>query len=318
MVTTFGFLKKVTDSLSEHIVVVDQEGTIVFVNRAWLTFGLDNDCRVRGNWIGVNYIEACEKADQAGDEYGGKAATGTRQVINREASHFYLEYPCHSPTETRWFMMRVIPFEHQGKSYCVLSHQNITERKNAEEKVLGLSRLDGLTNLANRRYFDEFYKDEWRRCVRLRAPITIAMVDIDHFKLYNDTYGHLAGDQCLIKISQALKALAKRPTDFCARFGGEEFILVFGQSTAEQIQCLLEELFVKIRDLKISNSASPTDAYITVSVGVASTIPDTENEAMALVDVADHHLYLAKSRGRNRVVYSAEVSGVSENVLIAS
>jgi diguanylate cyclase (GGDEF)-like protein len=318
MVTTFGFLKKVTDSLSEHIVVVDQSGTIVFVNRAWVTFGLDNGCSATDDWIGINYIEACEKADRLGDEYGGKAATGTRKVINRETSHFYLEYPCHSPAETRWFMMRVIPFEHQGKSYCVLSHQNITERKIAEEKILGLSRLDGLTNLANRRYFDEFYRDEWRRCSRLRVPITIAMVDIDHFKLFNDTYGHLAGDQCLIKISQALKTLAKRPTDFCARFGGEEFILVFGQSTAEQIRWLLDELFEKIRDLKISHQASPTGECITVSMGVATMTPDTDSNEMALVDAADHLLYLAKSRGRNRVVYSPEACGITEDVIAAN
>jgi diguanylate cyclase (GGDEF)-like protein len=318
MVTTFGFLKKVTDSLSEHIVVVDQRGTIVFVNRAWVAFGLDNGCSVMSDWIGINYIEACEKAYRQGDEYGGKAAAGTRKVINREASHFYLEYPCHSPAETRWFMMRVIPFEHQGTSYCVLSHQNITERKIAEEKILGLSRLDGLTNLANRRYFDEFYRDEWRRCLRLRVPMTLAMVDIDHFKLFNDTYGHLAGDQCLIKISQALNALAKRPTDLCARFGGEEFILVFGQSTAEQIQCLLDEVFKKIHDLKISNSASPTDAYLTVSMGVATLIPGTDNNELALIDAADHLLYLAKSRGRNRVAYSSEAGGMAVDVLVAT
>ena len=315
MVTTFGFLKKVTDSLSEHIVVVDQRGTIVFVNRAWVAFGEDNGCSDTDDWIGVNYIEACEKADRLGDEYGGKAAAGTRKVINREASDFYFEYPCHSPSETRWFMMRVIPFEHQGKSYCVLSHQNITERKIAEEKILGLSRLDGLTNLANRRYFDEFYKDEWRRCMRLRAPMTLAMVDIDHFKLFNDTYGHLAGDQCLIKISQTLTALAKRPTDFCARFGGEEFILVFGQSSAEQIQGLLEDVFEKIHNLKISNSASPTNEYITVSMGVATMTPDTETNEMALVDAADHLMYLAKSRGRNRVVYSSEACSIAEMIL---
>lgn len=303
MITTFGFLKKVTDSLSEHVVVVDQSGTIVFVNRAWVAFGLDNECAITESWIGVNYIDACEDAARMGDEYGNEAAAGIRLVINREASHFYFEYPCHSPNETRWFMMRVIPFEHQGTSYCVISHQNITERKIAEEKVLNLSRLDGLTGLANRRFFDEFYREEWRRCLRQHAPITVAMVDIDHFKLFNDTYGHLAGDQCLISISQVLKSLAKRPTDFCARFGGEEFILVFGQSTAEQIQELLDDVLEEIRDLKIHNKASPTYEYITVSMGVATVLPDKDANEMALIDAADHLLYRAKSKGRNRIAY---------------
>ncbi len=315
MTTTFGFLKKVTDSLSEHIVVVDQSGTIVFVNRAWVAFGQENECAVTENWIGVNYILACEDAARMGDQFGHQAAAGIRQVLNREAEHFYIEYPCHSPSEKRWFMMRVMPFEHQSTSYCVISHQNITERKFAEEIILGLSRLDGLTNLANRRFFDEFYSAEWRRCLRLRAPISVAMIDIDHFKLFNDTYGHLAGDQCLIKISQVLKNYAKRPTDFCARFGGEEFILVFGQSTAEQIRGILDEIREEILGLKICHQASPTHDYVTVSIGVATAHPDTEASQMALVDAADHCLYHAKSSGRNQVSYSFDACCAPAGIL---
>ena len=219
MIRSFEFLKKVVDAISEHIVVIDERGAILFTNRAWNTFGQENDSVIHDDWTGINYLFVCDHAADRGDEYGKKVSTGIRDVIQGKAS-FYFEYPCHSPDRKRWFMMSVSGFEHNQSRYIIISHRNITERKLAEEYALSLSQIDGLTSLFNRRYFDTFFADEWKRCSRLGLPLTLAMLDIDHFKLLNDTYGHQYGDECLIKIGGVIKKYTKRPGDISARYGG--------------------------------------------------------------------------------------------------
>lgn len=221
-------LRLILDSITEHIVVIDDMGTIQYANKSWSDFGSKNACSVGVNWRGINYIDECDKAAAMGNDFGEKARNGILSVINKEMPAFYFEYPCHSPDEKRWFMMRVTALQMSCQDYFVISHQNITERKLAEEEVKNLARLDGLTDIPNRRAFDEFLYNEWRRCLRLKLPISLAIVDLDHFKLLNDIYGHQSGDECLIKIGALLKEFASRPGDICARYGGEEFALVWG------------------------------------------------------------------------------------------
>jgi len=278
MQNSYEFLNLVIDSITEHIVVIDEFGEIQYVNRSWLSFGTNNNCLVGDDWSGVNYINECGKASLLGDEFATRAGAGIRNVINGRKTCFYLEYPCHSPKNKRWFMMRVTPFQTSGRKYFVISHQNITERKLAEEAVENQARLDGLTNIPNRRTFDVFLHEEWRRCFRLKKPICLAIVDLDHFKLLNDHYGHLYGDECLIKIGQLLKGFVNRPSDICARYGGEEFVLVWGDTSLEQAKkisiCLLE----KVAALNIQNIDSPIEDYLTVSIGVAEMIPERAND----------------------------------------
>ena len=220
MLKTFDFLKLVLDSVSDHLVVLDRTGRIVLTNRAWDMFGRDNECLNADAWLGVNYIDVCRQAGRMGDESGGQAAKGICRVIDcREPFHF--EYPCHSPAERRWFMMSATSFEYAGETFLVISHRDITRRKLTEESALELSRRDGLTGIFNRRHFDQFVRDEWRRCARLGQPISAAMIDIDHFKLLNDTYGHRHGDGCLIRVAATLGKYAKRPGDICAWPMGE-------------------------------------------------------------------------------------------------
>jgi diguanylate cyclase (GGDEF)-like protein len=302
MIRSFEFLKKVIDSISEHIAVIDEQGVIRFTNRAWNNFGRANGCSIADDWIGINYLLVCDNAGKKGDEYGEKASLGIRSVINGAAS-FSLEYPCHSPTDKRWFMMSTTTFEHHQRMFFIISHANITKRKLAEEYALSLSRIDGLTSLFNRRHFDAFFAEEWRRCSRLRLPITLAMMDIDHFKLLNDTYGHQYGDECLKKIATVLKKFAKRPGDISARYGGEEFVLVFGNSTVEKILPILHKLKAEIIDLNLPNKSSPTLPYVTITIGVATTYPSQESEKESLLEKADMLLYKGKANGRNRIEY---------------
>lgn len=237
-----------------------------------------------------------------GDDFGRKAADGIRKAIETESDAFYLEYPCHSPEEKRWFMMRLTPLQVQRERYFVISHQNITERKLAEEEVLTLSRIDGLTQIPNRRRFDEFLDSEWRRCTRLDMPVTLALIDLDHFKLLNDSYGHQAGDECLRKVGGLLKRYAKRPSDICARYGGEEFAVVHGNTPLEHSLRLFDDLLEATRKLKIPNKDALPLPFLTASIGVATMNPKKDDNTEQLIKAADARLYAAKKAGRNQLV----------------
>jgi len=303
LINSYEFMKSVVNSMTEHIVVIDQAGSIQFVNNSWVEFGERNECPMKGDWDSVNYLDVCDESAAMGDEFGLKAAEGIRKVIYAEQDLFYLEYPCHSPTEKRWFTMRVTPFQLQNVAYYVIAHQNITERKLAEEKALNLSLFDGLTNISNRRYFDEFLNREWARCTRLNMPITLALIDVDHFKLFNDTYGHQAGDECLRKIGALLNGFARRPSDICARYGGEEFAMVLGDASLEISIGMMHEVLEDIRELAIPNEKSPVLPKITASVGLATMFPDSQTTEKELIKAADLLLYSAKRKGRNQVAY---------------
>ena len=303
MIDSSPFLKSILDTITAHITVIDNLGTIQYVNLSWEKFAQNNDHILNGNWNDVNYLEACDKAALVGDELAKQAADGIRKVINNEQELFYIEYPCHSPDDERWFMMRVTKFQLEEKTYFVLSHYNITERKLAEEKVFDLSHLDGLTNIANRRHFDNFLNDEWNRCLRLNMPITLVIIDIDYFKSLNDTYGHQAGDECLKKIATLIKNFAKRPSDICARYGGDEFVIVLGNTDLETSKVMVNKLLDDIRALKIPNINAPGTPLVTASIGLATMYPDKKTTAEDLIKAADTVLYTAKELGRNQVCY---------------
>ena len=198
-------------------------------------------------------------------------------------------------------MMRVTPLQISGKDYFVISHQNITERKQAEDEVRSLAKVDGLTNIPNRRTFDQFIQDEWKRCQRLKQKICLAMVDLDDFKLLNDTYGHQSGDECLIRVGAILKDFGNRPTDICARYGGEEFVLVWGNTSLAEAKRLSNRLLEQISTLNIPNINSSTAKHLTASIGLAEMIPGKNNEIDELISKADSMLFRAKKNGRNKV-----------------
>lgn len=165
-----------------------------------------------------------------------------------------------------------------------------------------LSRMDGLTSIPNRRYFDQFLADEWRRCSRLQLSLSVAIMDIDHFKVLNDQYGHPAGDECLVQIGNVFNMMKKRPGDLFARYGGEEFAFVFGNTSTEQALIPINKIVDSIRKLRIPNHAPLENRFVTVSVGLA-TRSDRSKDEKALMKEADVKLYQAKHNGRDRIVF---------------
>ncbi|MEL6785864.1 MAG: diguanylate cyclase [Cyanobacteria bacterium J06607_15] len=172
----------------------------------------------------------------------------------------------------------------------------------ANHELQHLSVMDGLTHIANRRKFDQYIAAEWQRLSREQAPLSLILCDIDCFKLYNDTYGHQAGDRCLIEVAQAIQKTLKRPTDLLARYGGEEFVLVLPRTPLAGAKYLAQQARLQVEALKIPHLRSSVDLYVTISLGVASCIPSEKTNFKALVAAADQGLYLAKAKGRNRTV----------------
>jgi len=290
----------VFNSLEEQIAVIDQRGTIIDVNHAWFNFGNENGLSAKYTCVGCNYIEVLSASVASGDSLVGEASQGILDVINGNRDSFYFEYPCNSPDEKRWFMMRVTRLIDGAVNLFVISHHNITQRKLAEERADHLAMHDPLTDLANRRYFDQFLKQEMRRSIRNRSVISLVVVDVDYFKAYNDELGHLAGDQCLVNISQALLMLSRRPSDLAARLGGDEFALILGDTNFIKSQKIAEAIQKAIYDLRMLFGES---RQVTVSVGVVSVIPHEQQDEKFLMQEADKALYQAKLAGRNRVVH---------------
>lgn len=185
----------------------------------------------------------------------------------------------------------------------IVIYNDITERKRVEELLRHLSTIDELTGLANRRSFDTFLDEEWRRALRDKHQISMMMIDVDFFKKYNDTYGHLKGDDCLKFVAEILKGVARRPGDNVARFGGEEFVVVLSDTDKQHTVSIAEKIRMDVEGLKIRHDQSRISSYVTVSVGVASLIPQQNMSPVELIKYADEALYKAKKEGRNRTSF---------------
>ncbi len=206
--------------------------------------------------------------------------------------------------------MRVLPDEVTGEpDGFVASVRDISERVEAAQKLEEAHRMlqqqaqrDGLTQLSNRGYFDEALEREWRRGRRTGNPVALLMVDLDHFKQINDSYGHRAGDQCLRHLAPLLREVAKRPSDVIARYGGEEFALLLPDVSLDAAMMLAELLCIKVREAEFDIGIG-RPLPLRVSVGVAAEIPDKQNRADHLVEMADRALYTAKQLGRDRAAH---------------
>ena len=178
------------------------------------------------------------------------------------------------------------------------------ELQQANNRLERISNIDGLTGIFNRRYLDQFLEREWRRHQRMGYDFAIILGDIDHFKRFNDKYGHLEGDNCLRRVARAIQAAARRPGDLVARYGGEEFAVVLTETDADGLARVIENIRANIRELAIPHEDSPTDARITISLGGIHVVPPKEIGFHQALCAADQSLYSAKSQGRNRAVIS--------------
>ncbi len=164
-----------------------------------------------------------------------------------------------------------------------------------------ISSLDGLTGIANRRQFDETLEREWRRLLRSEKSLALILIDIDHFKLYNDNYGHQAGDDCLKIVASALSACLSRPGDLVARYGGEEFVMVLPATDINGARIVAEKAQAAIDELAVAHAAAEGTHIVTLSIGVAATMPVDDDGACKLLSAADAALYRAKENGRHRI-----------------
>jgi diguanylate cyclase (GGDEF)-like protein len=182
-----------------------------------------------------------------------------------------------------------------------------TELVAANRKLDDLSRIDGLTQIANRRAFDQFLEREWKRHQRMQYDFSLVLCDIDHFKDFNDTYGHLAGDECLRLVAQAIDKVARRPGDLAARYGGEEFVVVLSETNLAGVQNVVQMIQDHIKTLDFPAVGPDPSGRVTLSFGVLHTVPQGGQETRDALGAADHALYQAKSQGRNCAVLTEEV-----------
>lgn len=189
------------------------------------------------------------------------------------------------------------------------------ELKKANDELHHLANSDGLTKIGNRRRFETFLTDEWHRAVRFKTEISLILLDIDHFKLFNDTYGHQAGDDCLQKVAEVLAETIKRPTDLVARFGGEEFAIILGGTDSEGAFNIAKQAMENVKNLKIPHNNSKTNEYLTISIGVATTFAKFELTESDLINAADKALYQAKESGRNQII-SKNVTQIFQEISV--
>ncbi|MBP0017328.1 MAG: diguanylate cyclase [Cyanobacteria bacterium SBLK] len=192
---------------------------------------------------------------------------------------------------------------------CTITIRDITDRKKLELELSRLATIDGLTQIANRRYFDRQLQQEWQRLRRERQSLALILLDVDYFKRYNDGYGHQTGDDCLRAVADLTREAVNRPADLVARYGGEEFAIVLPNTDRQGAMTVARRIRQAIRDRAIPHAQSNVSEIVTVSLGIASTIPSPESCPEALISLADEALYRAKQQGRDRYCCAPSDSG---------
>jgi len=205
----------------------------------------------------------------------------------------------------------------RGESFTLVQITDVTPTVRREsllrtrvDQMHTMARIDSLTGVGNRRAFNEALDSEVRAAIRSRQPLGVLMIDIDHFKRYNDHYGHPAGDQCLRQVADLLQHVVRRPRDKLARYGGEEFVVLLPATPIEGVLEVAREVIAKMRRVAIAHAAHPSGPIVTLSVGAASMQPESMDDGANLVSMADQALYDAKSSGRDRLCHFRDPSAI--------
>jgi diguanylate cyclase (GGDEF)-like protein/PAS domain S-box-containing protein len=215
------------------------------------------------------------------------------RVINRGGETFWVQTNCSTVVDSSGRVTDI-----------VFSMRDISEIKALEEKLQEQARTDGLTGLSNRRAFDEALDREWRRTLGDRGELSLLLIDIDHFKTFNDSNGHQVGDDCLRAVAATIAGMFKRAGDLAARYGGDEFAIILPQTSQIEASAMGKQLCLAVEAMRLPNAASPVSSYVTVTVGSATamaSIGGTVDMPQGLLAAADAALYRAKAAGKNRV-----------------
>lgn len=317
------FINSIMETALDCIVTTDSRGKILLVNsRVTQEFGYQRDeligqpveCLMPNAFRDQHKLMLKDHAHETNVMLSGRRLVSTAQRKNGES--FPIEVAV-SDTEIEGVRYFVAVLRDVSETQSLLraiesSHQEIikTNKKLEERNAIlkELSSKDALTSLYNRRYFNEHLISEWNRAIREDQPLSIMMFDIDYFKQYNDEYGHQQGDDCLKQVASCLTEVLHRPADLIARYGGEEFVALLPATDTKGACVIAENMRSQLEQIKIEHKASKVSAYVTVSIGVASTVPEKPDQHETLVRVADKALYNAKAAGRNRVVCDLELS----------
>lgn len=292
----------IIDALTSQICVVDPRGVIFLVNRAWKQFADDNSRGLNVDHIGMNYLNVCRQSVGPASEEAPGFFEGLRAVLQGKQEFFQIEYPCHSPNQLRWFLARVSPLRRRQEARAmnagaVISHMNITDRKLVEMDCARLAATDPLTGLPNRRFFEEFAALDLDRFLRFGKPSSLLMIDLDHFKSINDTYGHAAGDEVLRTVASLGKSVF-RSCDIFARLGGEEFVCLLPSTDEWGAVMAAEKLRSTIKRARIV--VGNQQIAVTASIGISS-IEESDGKIDDALLRADKAMYEAKNSGRNCV-----------------
>ncbi|MES2016366.1 MAG: diguanylate cyclase [Pseudomonadota bacterium] len=289
-------LRMIVDNMAEGLMIIETSGRIQYSNPACDTYLGYGARALAGHALGdllaaplaqeyIAWFGACN------NDPGDVPALGAREVAIRQ----------HDGT-TRAMDLTVTPMHTAGEQLFIGLLHDISHRKQYESTLERAALVDPLTKIANRRHFDNFFEQEWQRAVRSGEPLSLLVLDVDHFKLYNDALGHAQGDLALLRVAEVLTAHAMRPTDLAARYGGEEFVLLFGETEAEAARKLAESIRARIEALGLPNPRSPTSAWVTASIGVATIVPNQLDDVASFFVEADRAMYAAKDAGRNAVM----------------
>ncbi|WP_353931697.1 diguanylate cyclase [Okeanomitos corallinicola TIOX110] len=240
------------------------------------------------------------------NQWQAKASLVVPIVQNEYVWGLLIVYQCSSPRQ--WQQMEIDLLQQIADQLVIgIRQAHIYEQLEiANQELIRLANIDGLTQIANRRCFDQVLLKEWKRLQREKLPLSLILCDIDYFKKYNDTYGHPAGDECLKKVAHILSQSINRAADLAARYGGEEFVLILPQTETKGAVHIAKKIRTKIESAAIPHISSLVSEYITLSLGIATIVPSLETDSQYLISQADQALYKAKESGRNRFAVASQ------------
>ncbi len=238
---------------------------------------------------------------------GGYSSGQSSEALGNQPSGYWGAMALALPADETWTEAAIAQAQSIGAELAISIRQaqQYQALEVANQGLQKLALLDGLTSLANRRCFDEHLAHEWQRLARDQQPLSMILCDLDHFKDYNDTFGHPAGDRCLIRIAKALLKGPQRPADLVARYGGEEFAIILPNTDTHGAWRIAQKIHDSIRELKIAHAPDADEDYVTVTMGVSTVIPGHDTTAQMLIQASDLALYHAKQQGRNRTYVHA-------------